>query len=163
MMASMTWHGWHGCFGESKPGIYWPAKEQLLPEVKNGLWSVSLHWSHLGCTRGCRQTPCSPSRQDATDMPSAEIIEIVGLLINIGAGLQGARQLPGTHASIGGKCVRASGGASAGAVALWVILSASISAGLGCAGLWWWQARHRVGSPGGDSYYQELAPSATGF
>ena len=102
-------------------------------------------------------------RHLVTEMPSAELIKIAVLLITISACLQGARQLPGTHASIGGKCVRASGGASAGAVALWVILSASISAGLGCAALWWWQARHRVGSPGGDSYYQELAPSATGF
>ena len=98
-----------------------------------------------------------------TEMPSAEFAQIVASLIIACTGMQGAQHLPGTHASIGGKCVKASNGASAGAVALWVILSAFISAGLGCAGLWWWQARHRVGCPGGDSYYQELAPSTTGF
>ncbi|KAK9833016.1 hypothetical protein WJX74_004561 [Apatococcus lobatus] len=82
---------------------------------------------------------------------------------NSGYTLQGAQQLPGTHASTGGRCVRAGSGASAGAVALWVILSASISGALGCAGLWYWQARHRGSSPVGDSYYQELSPSNTGF
>ena len=36
VMASTTWHGEHGYFGVSEPGIYWPAEEQLLPST---LWS----------------------------------------------------------------------------------------------------------------------------
>ncbi|KAK9853882.1 hypothetical protein WJX84_009959 [Apatococcus fuscideae] len=82
---------------------------------------------------------------------------------NSGYTLQGAQQVRGTQASIGGKCVRAGTGSSAGAVALYILMTAAVSAALGCAGLWYYrlQSQSRM-NVGGDSLYQELSPS-TGF